>query len=1080
MKLPALILAGTLLARISAWGDIVINEIVSQNSLDGFAAADGNTYDWIELYNNGPEEVDLQGTYLTDDKTTPTKWQFARSFPIPAGGFAVVFASDLDGLIERQEHLNFKLDSGDGEYLALVANDGETILDDFDPAFPPLGTNHSFGNPEGEAEPVILLSPTPGTTNTTAAPLPKINAFKSTKTVIANGESITVSWESENSETLTLKTSSSQNTTVDPNGSVILRPTYHQTITLTARNGYARTSQTIEILVGPAVTDFSASPAIIANGGETVLRWETIGSDRTVALNQFPFTTISPPIQFTPTNLSLVSSDETWKQAPTVPDEGWQNIGYDDSDWSDIVPPFEGSHYYRKIFQVSDPGSLAIGALQIARAYNFHVTINGQTIFTSGTPNGTPGSLNGTFRFDPALLREGENVIAATLSAPIGEYNIKLDAWRSQPIDTVVPVTLLVSNEAGEESKTVDVTVLAKTTPLPPLPTIAISEIFWSYFGTLPVEPYRFFEFQNCGAQPVDLSEIQLVGDSYFSFTDATETTLDPGSVAIVVTHHPTFSEIWPGDRNVIGQVEDPQQAETYQFDFEIALLDTFGRSFEKVGSHSLPQFGDFLQTFERADPKASSLDPSNWFVARELGNGNGGGTPGELPFRIIDFSFDPPFASPGDSVSLNWEISRPANLSITNDIGPISGTSGSIDLIVPEDARSFRFQLNAETTFTNRDRYATLILPPSISSFTSSKLTITPGEETTFYWGQAIPYIPYQINITPEVLPGIYGGRHTFTPLVSGFPKGSLWRTRAHETPPEADWNAIDFDVQWRNRRASIGFGNDQLATSLPPRNWLTAYFYRSFQVTEVEEVEELLLDLFNDDGIEIFINGQEVLRANLPQGDLDHLTPALAKIAPSERIFAVDPALLVEGENIIAVGIHNSSIDDDNLVFDLGVRAKRKLPDSGQKTYTFTSSNQAGSDSAQITLLFADSVSVTDWQNDQGLIGDSRTSDADGDGLSDFLEFVTGSDPLQLSDDPISVSRDQDGFMTVSYPHNLLSEKNFLSLQFSSDLQTWTNINDFKFEGAVAPEGSHVAQFKYRSYSPVRESRYFRLIAN
>jgi hypothetical protein len=68
----------------------------------------------------------------------------------------------------------------------------------------------------------------------------------------------------------------------------------------------------------------------------------------------------------------------------------------------------------------------------------------------------------------------------------------------------------------------------------------------------------------------------------------------------------------------------------------------------------------------------------------------------------------------------------------------------------------------------------------------------------------------------------------------------------------------------------------------------------------------------------------------------------------------------------------------------------------------------------------------------------------------------------------------------MTVSYPHNLLSEKNFLSLQFSSDLQTWTNINDFKFEGAVAPEGSHVAQFKYRSYSPVRESRYFRLIAN
>ena len=141
MKIPALFLAGILLAGMSAWGDIVINEIVSQNSPDGFAAADGKTYDWVELYNNGPEEFDLKGSYLTDDESNLTKWQFERNFLIPAGSFAVVFASDLDGLVEGQEHLNFKLDSGDGEYLALVSNDGETIHDDFNPGFPPLGTN---------------------------------------------------------------------------------------------------------------------------------------------------------------------------------------------------------------------------------------------------------------------------------------------------------------------------------------------------------------------------------------------------------------------------------------------------------------------------------------------------------------------------------------------------------------------------------------------------------------------------------------------------------------------------------------------------------------------------------------------------------------------------------------------------------------------------------------------------------------------------------------------------------------------------------------------------------------------------
>ncbi|MDA9830037.1 lamin tail domain-containing protein [Akkermansiaceae bacterium] len=165
-------MAGTLLAGMSAWGDIVINEIVSQNSPDGLAAADGNNYDWIELHNNGVVDIDLQEAYLTEDQNDLTKWQFERSFIIPAGGFAIVFASDLNGLVEGQEHLNFKLNSGNGEYLALVSQDRETIIDDFFPGFPPPRENLSCGVAAGEEEPAILLSPTPGTKNTRAAPFP--------------------------------------------------------------------------------------------------------------------------------------------------------------------------------------------------------------------------------------------------------------------------------------------------------------------------------------------------------------------------------------------------------------------------------------------------------------------------------------------------------------------------------------------------------------------------------------------------------------------------------------------------------------------------------------------------------------------------------------------------------------------------------------------------------------------------------------------------------------------------------------------------------------------------------------------
>jgi hypothetical protein len=65
-------------------------------------------------------------------------------------------------------------------------------------------------------------------------------------------------------------------------------------------------------------------------------------------------------------------------------------------------------------------------------------------------------------------------------------------------------------------------------------------------------------------------------------------------------------------------------------------------------------------------------------------------------------------------------------------------------------------------------------------------------------------------------------------------------------------------------------------------------------------------------------------------------------------------------------------------------------------------------------------------------------------------------------------------EGFITVSYPHNLAAGSNALSLQSSPDLI------DFKFEGSVTLKNSEIAEVRYRSYSPTRETRYFRLQAN
>ena len=89
------------------------------------------THCWIELHNPDGGSVNLNGYYLTDDFDQLTKWQFP-AVTIPGNGFLVIFASSKDRrpVDGNNLHTNFNLNGG-GEYLALVASDGVTILSEY-------------------------------------------------------------------------------------------------------------------------------------------------------------------------------------------------------------------------------------------------------------------------------------------------------------------------------------------------------------------------------------------------------------------------------------------------------------------------------------------------------------------------------------------------------------------------------------------------------------------------------------------------------------------------------------------------------------------------------------------------------------------------------------------------------------------------------------------------------------------------------------------------------------------------------------------------------------------------------------
>lgn len=106
--------------------DVVINEFMASNDEDsGITDPDGETEDWIEIFNNTNSTVDLSDYYLTDDFDNPKKWKFPAGAYLGGQEYLIVWA-DKDELQEGL-HAGFKL-SRSGEQLMISHEDG-TVVD---------------------------------------------------------------------------------------------------------------------------------------------------------------------------------------------------------------------------------------------------------------------------------------------------------------------------------------------------------------------------------------------------------------------------------------------------------------------------------------------------------------------------------------------------------------------------------------------------------------------------------------------------------------------------------------------------------------------------------------------------------------------------------------------------------------------------------------------------------------------------------------------------------------------------------------------------------------------------------------
>jgi hypothetical protein len=152
---------------------------------------------------------------------------------------------------------------------------------------------------------------------------------------------------------------------------------------------------------------------------------------------------------------------------------------------------------------------------------------------------------------------------------------------------------------------------------------------------------------------------------------------------------------------------------------------------------------------------------------------------------------------------------------------------------------------------------------------------------------------------------------------------KGDSWKYLVPTSEISVSWRNQGFDASsWNTGNSGFGYGDNDDATVL---NNITSVFIRKeFTITNLQDVADLILSIDFDDGFVAYINGKEIVRANLGAAGtfvpfnkntgtvVREATMYQGKYPESYRIAKPD-SFLVQGLNVIAIQGHNAATFSD-----------------------------------------------------------------------------------------------------------------------------------------------------------------------
>jgi hypothetical protein len=156
---------------------------------------------------------------------------------------------------------------------------------------------------------------------------------------------------------------------------------------------------------------------------------------------------------------------------------------------------------------------------------------------------------------------------------------------------------------------------------------------------------------------------------------------------------------------------------------------------------------------------------------------------------------------------------------------------------------------------------------------------------------------------------------------------KDAVWAYEDSGTDLETAWRASDYDDStWATGALPLGYGDSHQVTVVSygdsgSDKYPTTYARHRFTMEAAAGEGTLYAELVVDDGAVVYLNGSELLRKNMAEGEVTWATYANVTVSGSAETaysrIELPTDLLVEGENVLAAEVHQVGGNSSDQTF-------------------------------------------------------------------------------------------------------------------------------------------------------------------